>query len=184
MRTKAMLFAALLALAGCNDDTTASIPGAVTMTEEALGHYCQMNLTEHPGPKAQVHLDGVGQPIFFSQVRDAIAYQRLPEQSHAIRAVYVSDMGAPSATWDQPGVDNWIPADKALFVVGSRIAGGMGAPELVPFSARQKAEAFAAENGGDIRDLAQIEDEDVLTPVEFVTDVDGNFLPPETEQEH
>ncbi|WP_409998019.1 nitrous oxide reductase accessory protein NosL, partial [Escherichia coli] len=25
------------------------------MTEEALGHYCQMNLTEHPGPKAQVH---------------------------------------------------------------------------------------------------------------------------------
>ncbi|CAG0984155.1 MAG: copper resistance protein CopZ [Rhizobiaceae bacterium] len=184
MKAKMVLFAALFALAGCSDDTTASIPKAVTMTEEALGHYCQMNLTEHPGPKAQVHLDGLPQPLFFSQVRDAIAYQRMPEQSHAIRTVYVSDMGAPAASWEQPGVDNWILADKALFVVGSRITGGMGAPELVPFSARQKAEAFVAENGGEIRELAQIEDEDVLTPVEFATDADGNFLPPETEQDH
>ncbi|HHZ10684.1 MAG TPA: copper resistance protein CopZ [Rhizobiales bacterium] len=184
MRTKAALLAALLALAGCSDDTTASIPRAVTMTEQALGHYCQMNLTEHPGPKAQVHLDGLPQPLFFSQVRDAIAYQRMPEQSHAIRIVYVSDMGAPSASWEQPGIDNWIPADKALFVVGSRIAGGMGAPELVPFSARPKAEAFVAENGGEIRDLTQIKDEDVLTPVEFATDAEGNFLAPDTEQDH
>lgn len=184
MKTKAALLVALIVLAGCSDDTTSSIPKAVTMTEEALGHYCQMNLTEHPGPKAQVHLDGIVEPLFFSQVRDAIAYQRMPEQSHAIRTVYVSDMGAPAASWEEPGVDNWIPADKALFVVGSRIRGGMGAPELVPFSARQKAEAFAAENGGEIRELAQIEDEDVLTPVEFATDADGNFLPPETEQDH
>ena len=91
-----------------------------------------------------------------------------------------------SPTWARrrrPGTSR-APADKALFVVGSRIAGGMGAPELVPFSARQKAEAFVAENGGDIRDLAQIEDEDVLSPVEFVTDADVNFLPPETEQDH
>ncbi len=182
MRTKAIVIAALLAVAGCSNDTTASIPKAVTMTEEALGHYCQMNLTEHPGPKAQVHLDGIGEPLFFSQVRDAIAYQRMPEQSHAIRMVYVSDMGAPAASWEVPGVDNWIPADKALFVVGSRIAGGMGAPELVPFSARDKADAFVARNGGEIRDLAAIADEDVLAPVEFVTDADGNFLPPETEQ--
>ena len=182
MKTKVLLVAALLALAGCSDDTTASIPGPVTMTDEALGHYCQMNLTEHPGPKAQVHLDGIAEPLFFSQVRDAVAYQRMPEQSHAIRVVYVSDMGAPQATWETPGVDNWIPADKALYVVGSRIAGGMGAPELVPFSARQKAEAFAGEYGGAIRALQEIVDEDVLTPVEFVTDADGNFLPPETEQ--
>lgn len=183
MRARASLLAALLALAGCSDDKTASIPRAVTMTEEALGHYCQMNLTEHPGPKAQVHLGGQRQPLFFSQVRDAIAYQRMPEQSHAIRIVYVSDMGAPQASWEEPGVDNWIPADKALFVVGSGIAGGMGAPELVPFSARQKAEAFVAENGGEIRELGQIRDEDVLTPVEVVTDADGNFLPPEAEQD-
>lgn len=184
MKAKFILLAALLALAGCSDDTTASIPKAVTMTEEALGHYCQMNLTEHPGPKAQVHLSGLAQPIFFSQVRDAIAYQRMPEQSHAIRMVYVSDMGAPAASWEDPGVDNWIPADTALYVVGSRVTGGMGAPELVPFSARQKAEAFVAENGGEIRGLAEIADEDVLAPVEFAADADGNFLPPESEQHH
>jgi copper chaperone NosL len=130
-----------------------------------------------------VHLAGLSQPIFFSQVRDAIAYQRMPEQSHAIRMVYVSDMGAPAASWEEPGVDNWIPADTALYVVGSRIVGGMGAPELVPFSARQKAEVFVAENGGEIRELAEIGDEDVLAPVEVVTDAEGNYLPPEAEQD-
>jgi nitrous oxide reductase accessory protein NosL len=29
------------------------------MTEEAVGHFCQMELLEHPGPKAQAHLDGL-----------------------------------------------------------------------------------------------------------------------------
>lgn len=153
----------LLALAACKEDETAGLPPAVAMTEAALGHYCQMNLTEHPGPKGQIHLAGMQAPLFFSQVRDAIAYQRMPEQSHAIAAIYVSDMGvAPS--WESPGASNWIPAAEAHFVIGSRAVGGMGAPEAVPFADPADAAAFAAEHGGRVVRLGAIADADVLAP--------------------
>jgi copper chaperone NosL len=164
---KRLLLAALClsALAACKEDDLASVPMPVRMTPDALGHYCQMNLAEHPGPKAQVHLKGLDAPIYFAQVRDAIAYQRMPEQSHAIAAVYVNDMSmAPS--WDAPGDDNWIAASDALFVVGSDMIGGMGASELVPFSDPVAAAAFAGEHGGRVAALAAIADADVLTPEE------------------
>jgi copper chaperone NosL len=166
---------ALLALAACREDESARLPEPVSMTEEAVGHYCQMNLLEHPGPKAQVHLTGMPYPLFFSQVRDAIAYQRMPEQSHMIATIYVSDM-AVAPGWDDPGADNWIPADGAHYVVGARITGGMGAPELVPFSDAAAAQAFATEHGGQVLALAQIDDADVLAPV----DVDDT---PEAEED-
>jgi copper chaperone NosL len=161
----------LVLLAACKQQT-AALPEPVTLSAEAIGYYCQMNLMEHPGPKAQVHLDGLpGKPLFFSQVRDAVAYQRMPEQSHAILGVYVSDMGAAGATWDQPGADNWITVDNAHYVVGSRRQGGMGAPELVPFADPAKAAAFAAQHGGRVMTLADIPDADVLTPVEVKGDI-------------
>ena len=166
-----ILLGCLLALAACSEDETAVLPPPVTMTEEALGHFCQMNLTEHPGPKAQVHLDGVLAPLFFSQVRDAVAYQRMPEQSHAIIAIYVNDMGR-AESWDEPGVDNWLLAENAHFVVGSDAVGGMAAPELVPFGDRTAALAFTAERGGTVLQLAEIPDAEVLTPVELDPDHD------------
>lgn len=173
-----LLAAALLALAACGDDPDAALPPPVTMTTEALGHYCQMYVVEHPGPKAQVHLGERPHPLFFSQVRDAIAYQRMPEQSHSIVAIYVNDM-ATAPSWEEPGVDNWILADRAYFVVDAEIVGGMGAPELVPFSDRAAAEAFAARHGGRIQQLAEIADGAVLAPVVFEGDIgaedDGDF---------
>ena len=168
-----------LTLAACREDEVAALPDPVSMTDEALGYYCQMNLDEHPGPKAQVHLEGQPAPLFFAQVRDAIAYQRMPEQSHAILAIYVSDMGA-AVSWEEPGVNNWTAADTAYYVVGARIDGGMGAPELVPFADQAKAEDFVKAQGGQVLGLADIADEIVLAPVEFTLDADGNFLPPDT----
>ena len=116
-----VLIAALaaLALAACKDEV-AERPLPVALTAQSVGHYCQMNLLEHPGPKAQVHLQGLPDPLFFSQVRDAIAYQRMPEQSHAITAVYVNDMGA-APSWDDPGAENWAAAEDVVFVVGALI---------------------------------------------------------------
>lgn len=147
----------LMLLAACRDET-AALPQPVPMTAESVGYFCQMNVIEHPGPKGQAHLDGLaGKPLFFSQVRDAIAYMRLPEQSHPILAVYVSDMGA-APSWDQPGADNWILIDKASLVVGSDATGGMGTPEIVPFSDPAKADAFIAEHGGAVMRLAEIPD--------------------------
>lgn len=172
-----LLALAALTLSACKEEV-AERPLPVTMTAEAVGHYCQMDLLEHPGPKAQVHLAGLPDPLFFSQVRDAIAYQRMPEQSHAISAIYVSDMGA-APSWEAPGADNWIAAETAVYVVGATVAGGMGAPELVPFADRAAAEDFVARNGGEVLSLLSVPDEAVLAPVEFRLDDEGNFIPPE-----
>ncbi|PVA11689.1 copper resistance protein CopZ [Pelagivirga sediminicola] len=166
MRT-ALIIAALLALAACKQEE-AQNTAPLALTQSAVGHYCQMNLLEHDGPKAQAHLAGLpGAPLFFSQVRDVIAYLRMPEQSHDVLAVWVSDMGAPGATWDAPGAANWIDAEEAHFVVGADIVGGMGAPEIVPFSTPAAAETFAAANGGEVMRLDAIPDSAVLTPVEL-----------------
>ena len=74
MKPVALISACLLALAACKEEQ-AALPLPVAMSGDALGFYCQMNLGEHDGPKAQVHLAGTPAPLFFSQVRHAIAYQ-------------------------------------------------------------------------------------------------------------
>lgn len=160
---RAALILALALLAACREDAPA--PEAVAMTKDAVGHFCQMNLTEHPGPKAQVHLEGLpGAPLFFSQVRDAIAYQRMPEQSHAITAIYVQDMGAVPS-WEEPGPGHWIAAEDAYYVLGSDRTGGMGAAETVPFADADAARTFAQTHGGEILRLADLPDAAVLAPV-------------------
>lgn len=175
----ALLLVLLMGLAACREEV-AQDTAPVELNAQTLGHFCQMNLLEHPGPKAQVHLEGMpGTPLFFSQVRDAIAYARLPEQDGVILAIYVNDMSAPGATWDVPGATNWIPADTAHYVVGSKAEGGMGAPELVPFGDPEKAAAFAADNGGTVMALAAIPDEAVIAPVALEGDIgasdDGDY---------
>lgn len=161
---KALLL--ILLLAACRDETAQNVT-PVALTADALDHYCQMNVIEHTGPKAQIHLEGLpAAPLFFAQVRDAVAYARLPEQTHRILAIWVNDMGADGATWDAPGQANWIDARTALYVIGSTRMGGMGAPELVPFADRAKAAAFAAENEGDVVTLAQVPDSAVIAPEE------------------
>ncbi|MBV0892369.1 nitrous oxide reductase accessory protein NosL [Paracoccus sp. Z118] len=159
--------ALMLGLAGCKEEMAQDI-SPVEISAQTLGHFCQMNLVEHPGPKAQVHLEAVpGSPLFFSQVRDAIAFARAPEQIAPILAIYVNDMGADAATWDVPGEGNWIDAEGAFYVVGSAREGGMGAPETVPFGTRPEAEAFASADGGRVLTLDEITDDMVLAPVEM-----------------
>ncbi|WP_299848727.1 nitrous oxide reductase accessory protein NosL [uncultured Roseovarius sp.] len=160
------LLFALLLLAACKSEEVA-IPDPVTMNADALGHFCQMQLISHPGPKAQIHLKGLPDPIFFAQVRDALAYVKGPERDADLVAFYVSDMGqAPS--WDSPGNDNWVEASKAEFVVGADVRGGMGAPEIVPFSDPEKATEFIAEKGGQLMSLEAIPAETVLSPVDVI----------------
>ena len=109
-------------------------------------------------------------------MRDVIAYMRMPEQSHAILTIWVNDMGAEGATWDRPGADNWISADEAIYVVGARVVGGMGAPEVVPFGDAATAREFAAENGGNVMGLSDIPDSAVLAPVALDgEETDGDF---------
>lgn len=167
-------FVAIALLAGCGGEGPAVIPPPVAMTAEAVGHYCQMNVLDHEGPKAQVHLAGIAEPLWFTQVRDAFVFDRLPEETAEVAIIYVSDMGA-AKSWADPGADNWIAANKAVYVIGSARRGGMGAPELVPFGNEAAAERFAAESGGTVVPYSDISDEMVLAPVE----VDPGAVSPE-----
>lgn len=160
------LLIAVLLLAACKDEV-AEMPDPVAMTDEALGHFCLMQLDQHPGPKAQIHLAGLPDPIFFAQVRDALAYVKGPERDADIRAFYVSDMGA-APSWAVPGTDNWTDATTAHFVVGAQVRGGMGAPEIVPFFDAGAARAFAADKGGTVMRLDAIPPEVVLAPVDIL----------------
>lgn len=156
----------VLTVAACGpSDTRVERPEAMRLSEDALGHYCQMNLINHEGPKAQIHLAGHHAPLWFSQVRDGIAFIKAGERPADVVAFYVNDMG-DAATWADPGVDNWIAAEDAVYVVGSNAVGGMGAPEVVPFLRHADAEMFAASRGGAVLSLADIPVEIVLAPVE------------------
>jgi copper chaperone NosL len=151
----AVALLASLALAACDDKQAAQIPPPQKMTAEVIGHYCGMNLLEHPGPKGQIIAASLIEPVWFSSVHDTIAFTMLPDEPKDILAIYVSDMGkAPS--WDKPGADNWVEARKALFVIGGRVKGGMGGNEAVPFSDRGAAERFVAESGGRIVAFAEV----------------------------
>lgn len=137
-----------LALAGCGDTSTPKpTPSAHELTAEAIGRYCGMNVLEHTGPKGQIILASQPEPIWFSSARDTFAFTMLPEEPKDIAAIYVSDM-ATAPSWEEPGPANWILAKSAFYVVGSRMKGGMGADETVPFSSWEAAEKFASEQGG------------------------------------
>ena len=164
---RVVALAALTGLAACSDSGTDNVlPGPVAMTEEAVGHYCNMNVLEHEGPKAQIHLKGIAEPVWFTQVRDAVAFLRSPEELYEAVVVYVHAMDK-AASWAQPGDGAWIDANEAWFVIGSHRIGGMGAPEAIPFSSSDAAEAFMTEHGGSAVRLAGISDEYVLGPVEL-----------------
>ena len=151
---KRLLLLAAFGLIACQDEE-AKAPDPMTMTREAVSHFCLMQIDQHPGPKAQIHVEGFPDPIFFAQVRDALAYVKGPERDGSILAFYVSDMGiAPS--WESPGKDKWIPAGRSHFVVDSNVAGGMGAPEIVPFADPGAARDFASRKGGRVMLMEEI----------------------------
>jgi copper chaperone NosL len=156
---------ASITLLGCGQKQAAIAPPPHSMTAEAIGHYCGMNVLEHPGPKGQIFAASLIEPVWFSSVRDTIAFTMLPDEPKDIQAIYVSDMSR-ARSWDNPGADNWVEARKALFVVGSRAKGGMGGGEPVPFSDHASAEKFAAENGGRVMPFSEIPRDYVLASSE------------------
>jgi len=148
-RIMMLVFAgAALMLAGCGEADIAEAPKPAKLTRDATGHYCRMIVADHRGPKGQIHLAGRKGPVWFSSVRDTIAFTMLPEEPKRIAAIYVNDM--TSTPWEDPGPGTWIDAKKAVYVIGSTKRGGMGAAEAVPFKAAEAAKAFAAKFGGHV----------------------------------
>lgn len=154
----------LLALTACQEtDGAAAPPPPQEITAAAVGHYCGMNLSDHDGPKGQIRLASRSEPVWFSSVRDAVAFTRLPEEPKDIVAVYVTDLGR-AQDWRQPEAGTWIEARQAWFVVGSRHTGGMGGAELLPFATVAAARLFATREGGTVVRFAEVTDAMIFGP--------------------
>lgn len=170
--TWAAIGLAMLMLAACDKAAPVAPPPPAEVSDEATGYYCGMLLVDHEGPKGQIHLASRSGPIWFSSVRDTIAFLRLPEEAKDVVAVYVNDMGR-ARNWDQPEAGTWVDARAAWFVVDSSMRGGMGAPEAVPFATETAAESFRARHGGRVVRLDDIPDAYVLGPVDLTSSMPG-----------
>lgn len=141
-------------VAACEKTQLLEVAPAQTLTREANGYYCLMTVINHSGPKGQIILSDKKQALWFTSVRDTIAFTLSPEEPKNIAAIYVNDMS--DANWDNPGEDNWIDAREAWYVLGSKRSGGMGSAEAVPFSTKEQAELFSSNQGGNVYAFAEI----------------------------
>lgn len=150
-----------LGLAACDGEEVAEAPPPSEYGGEAVGYFCQMLLDEHAGPKGQVHLKSRGEPLWFSSVRDTVAFTLLDGEPKDVTAIYVNDMGK-ATDWAEPEPGSWVALDQAYLVIESRRMGGMGLPEVVPFGMRDTAETFVGEHGGRVVRLAEVPADYVL----------------------
>lgn len=151
-----------LAVSACSEDETGQVPPPQGVGASDSAYFTGMLITEHEGPKGQIHLADQEEPLWFSNVRDTKAFTLMPEeQGRKIRVIYVHDIGQ-AESWAHPGADAWIEAHEAYYVIGSGRRGGMGAPELVPFGTEEGAAAFAAQEGGEVTTWEDIPEASVL----------------------
>lgn len=159
-----LLLALLLGvgLSACGEEAgVARLPPPQEPGPGAVGYYCGMAVAEHPGPKGQVFLAGSAVPLWFSSVRDTLAFTILPGEPRTVAALYVSDMGR-SADARTPPPGAWVLARDAVFVAGGSAVGGMGAQEVVPFAEHAAAERFRAVHGGEIYRFGEVPERLVL----------------------
>ena len=168
MKTIRIVLMALLVagLAACDDGgSIAGRPAPQEPGPDAIGHYCGMAIVEHSGPKGQAFLKDRANPLWFSSVRDTLAFTMLPEEPKGVAAIYVNDMGR-SENGREPVPGAWVPVSDAFFVAGSAAVGGMGAMEVVPFAERSAAERFRGAHGGEIFRFGEVPERFVLGSTE------------------
>ena len=116
IRLRHLVLLAGLLVAACHDDA-AKPPVAQEPPRDAVAEFCGMSMREHPGPKAQIFVQGRVAPYWFASVHDMFAFTLMPEEPRAITAIYVNDMGR-ARDWEHPEPGTWmvdatIPADVA-----------------------------------------------------------------------
>lgn len=158
------LVAAVLSivLAGCNEDIAGQPkPPPQEPTATSVAYFCSMGLLEHGGPKAQAFRIGKSEPLWFSSVRDAVAFSMLPGEPKDVVAIYVNDM-AKAKNWEHPEAGTWVEAHDAWYAIGSDYNADMGGKEPVPFSDEKAAWTFTAAHGGTVVRFNEIPENYVL----------------------
>ena len=160
MRISIVLGVVLPLLGGCGEEPIAEVPSPQALTRDAVGYYCNMIVADHAGPKGQIFLADRDTPLWFTSVRDTLAFTMLPGEPKNIAAVYVNDTGQASWPVSVPG--DWIDARRAWYVIGGDVVGGMGASEAVAFAHRADAEAFVNKYGGAVVAFGDISADAIL----------------------
>ena len=140
-----MLAAGLLAACGADKGSDSSIL-AVEIDRSTSCALDGMLLADYPGPKAQIHYDGLNEPEFFCDTVEMFSIYLNPEQARRVSAMYVQDMA--KADWDNPK-GHWIDARTATYVHGSKRTGSMG-PTIASFASADDARKFADTEGGKV----------------------------------
>jgi copper chaperone NosL len=151
-------------LVACGEHAVDSTPlPPQALTRDDTGYFCGMIVEDHTGPKSQIRLAD-GEALWFTSVRDGIAFTLLPEETRAISAFYVFPIDGDN--WDHPEqwLDKGLLADQAWYVIESARRGGMGAEEAIPFKVQAAAQDFAKEHGGRVVRLAEIPSSYILGP--------------------
>ena len=122
-----------LVLAACSQQPEGVTPLPQLSTRDDVGYFCGMIVEDHLGPKSQLFLLGNEDPLWFTSVRDGIAYTLLPGESGVTSAFYVTAMD--KSDWNHPEKQDvaWIDAHSAWYVIDSNKKGGMGMAEAIPF---------------------------------------------------
>ena len=152
----------VLALAGCNDKKTAEAAGAARAHGERnrqLLRHERAGALRAPRGRSSWR---AGSSRSGSRPRATRCRSRCCPRSRRTSARSMSPTWRRRRAGRSPAPNNWVDAKQALFVVGSRIKGGMGADEAVPFSDREAADRFATENGGRVLAFAEVPRDYVL----------------------
>jgi copper chaperone NosL len=133
-----------------------------TVTRDDIGYYCNMIIEDHSGPKGQIILSNTEKAIWFTSIRDAVAFSLLPDEPKNIAAFFVTAMD--DADWNHPEKEdgNWIEAQSAMYVINSEQRGGMGQMEAIPFKHKQSATTFVEKYGGEILSYVEIPKDYIL----------------------
>lgn len=153
--------AGVATLAGCTGGREAG-PSPVTIDAEATCDVCGMVVAAHPGPSSEVFYAenrpaGHANPARFDSTWEAFGFDF--ERDWTREAFYVTDYSATEyevrtdsemkLISRHTAAETFTDATAATFVADSAVQGTMGA-DLLGFSAREDAERFQADHGGDL----------------------------------
>lgn len=145
-----------LALTGCGRSPDDSGPVAAADFDNAAS--CALDgmlLSEYPGPKGQMRVNGQAQPEWYCDTLELLNAMLRPEQVRQLQGAWVQDMAR--ADWERPR-GHWIDARSAHYVLGSRRKGSMGAT-AASFADAAAAAAFVQQHGGRAVAFAELKPE-------------------------
>ena len=92
---KLILLLTLVSLVSCGKSDNTAMPPAQELTRDAIGYYCMMTVVEHQGPKGQIILRDMQEPLWFTSVRDTLSFTGLARRKDWFSGLIdVSDHGA------------------------------------------------------------------------------------------